>query len=338
MQNMNTVYERDLDLNLLRVFAVVAEEGSVTRAAARLYLTQPAVSAALRRLATFVGAELFARQGRGLALTARGTALLAAAQQHLRPLVAAVTAPAGFDPRTSTATLRLGVPEAAEALLPPLLARLRAEAPGMQTVVLLVQFRTVEEALLSRRVDLALCVADELPRSILRRPLLASGFVCLYDPRFAKVGRRFTEADYFAHEHVIVSYAGDLRGIVEDLLGKARTVRVSVPSFSLVGDVVEGSALLATVPQSHAQHLLRTRPHLRTAPLPIALEGSTIEMLWLRVTDDDPALAFVRGLVERVVTQREARLTSPGARARAPARRPGPTRSPPRAAPRRPAG
>ncbi|MDB4931514.1 MAG: Transcriptional regulator, LysR family protein, partial [Myxococcaceae bacterium] len=79
MQNMNALYERDLDLNLLRVFAVVAAEGSVTRAAARLYLTQPAVSAALRRLATFVGAELFARQGRGLALTARGTALLAAA-------------------------------------------------------------------------------------------------------------------------------------------------------------------------------------------------------------------------------------------------------------------
>jgi LysR family transcriptional activator of mexEF-oprN operon len=301
MQNMNALYERDLDLNLLRVFAVVAAEGSVTRAAARLYLTQPAVSAALRRLATFVGAELFARQGRGLALTARGEGLLAAARRHLGPLVEAVRAPAGFDPKTSTATVRLGMPEAAEGLLPPLLARLRAEAPRMQTVVVTVQFRTVEEALLSRRVDVALCVADEMPRSIVRRPLLSGGFVCLYDPRFAKVGRRLTEADYFAHEHVIVSYAGDLRGIVEDLLGKARTVRVSVPSFAFVGDVVEGSALLATVPRSHAQHLLRTRPELRTAPLPLDLDGSTIDMLWARVTDDDPTLAFVRGLVERAV-------------------------------------
>jgi LysR family transcriptional activator of mexEF-oprN operon len=53
--HMPEIYERDLDLNLLRVFAVVAEAGSVTEAARRLYLTQPAVSAALRRLNTTVG-------------------------------------------------------------------------------------------------------------------------------------------------------------------------------------------------------------------------------------------------------------------------------------------
>lgn len=302
MPDMNTVYERDLDLNLLRVFAVVAEEGSVTRAAARLYLTQPAVSAALRRLANFVGAELFAREGRGLALTARGTALLAATREHLRPLVDAVSAPTAFDPATSTATVRVGVPESAEGwLLPPLLATLRAEAPRMQTVIAVVQFRSVEEALLSRRVDVAFSVADELPRSIVRKPLLPGGFVCVYDPRHAKVGRRLTEAGYFAHEHVIVSYAGDLRGVVEDALGKTRRVRVSVPSIAFVGDAVEGSALLATVPRTHATHLLRARPKLRSAPLPFVLEGSTVELLWLRVTDDDPALAFVRGLFERVV-------------------------------------
>ena len=68
---MQENYGRDLDLNLLRVFAVVAEAGSVTAAASRLYLTQPAVSAALRRLTTAVGAPLFVRQGRGLALTSR---------------------------------------------------------------------------------------------------------------------------------------------------------------------------------------------------------------------------------------------------------------------------
>src|SRR6185503_16958322 len=63
---MPEIYGRTLDVNLLRVFAVVAENRSVTQAAARLYLTQPAVSAALRRLTTAVGAPLFVRQGRGL--------------------------------------------------------------------------------------------------------------------------------------------------------------------------------------------------------------------------------------------------------------------------------
>lgn len=94
---MPKVYGRDLDLNLLRVFAVVAECGSVTEAAARLYLTQPAVSAALRRLTTAVGAPLFVRQGRGLALTGRGQRLRVTVAAHLPPLVEAALAPATFD-------------------------------------------------------------------------------------------------------------------------------------------------------------------------------------------------------------------------------------------------
>ena len=299
---MNAVYERDLDLNLLRVFTVVAEEGSVTRAAARLYLTQPAVSAALRRLATFVGAALFTRQGRGIVLTARGSALLAASQRHLRPLVEAAMAPAAFDPATSTATVRLGLPDASEGwALPLLLAALRAEAPGMLLVLVPVQFRTVEEALLSRRVDLALCVADKLPRAVLRKPLASSGFVCVYDPRYARLPKRLTERAYFAHEHVVVSYASDARGVVEDALGKIRRVRVSVPSFAYVGAMVEGSSLLATVPAPHARYLRKTHPVLRETALPFALPGTPLELLWLRAVDDDPVSRFVRGLVERAL-------------------------------------
>src|SRR5689334_7934894 len=116
---MNESYGRDVDLNLLRVFAVVAESPSVTAAAARLYLTQPAVSAALRRLSVAVGAPLFARQGRGLALTSRGKRLHGQIQPHLKGLVDAVQAPAAFDPLTSERTLRLGLPDTAEAWLLP---------------------------------------------------------------------------------------------------------------------------------------------------------------------------------------------------------------------------
>src|ERR1700722_9555514 len=145
MRNINDSYVRDLDLNLLRVFVVVAEEGSLTRAAARLYVTQPAVSASIRRLASFIGAELFARQGHGLVLTARGVALLTAAQLHLRQLVAAALDVPAFDPFLSTATVRVGLGGCLEAvLLPTLLARLREASPQLQLVVLPVQFRTVE--------------------------------------------------------------------------------------------------------------------------------------------------------------------------------------------------
>ncbi|WP_437670218.1 LysR family transcriptional regulator [Sorangium sp. So ce131] len=300
---MNGSYEKDLDLNLLRVFVVVAEAGSVTEAARRLYLTQPAVSAALRRLASALGAPLFVRAGRGLALTARGRRLLASARPHLEALVEAALSPAAFDARTSERTVRLGLSDASEAwLLAPLLRLLEGEAPRLRLVVLPVQFRTVADALGSSAVDLAVTVAGDLPAGTRRRALFTGGFVCLFDPRRARIGRRLTMARYLAHEHVVVSYNGDLRGVVEDTLGVQRRVRVSVSTFHSVGAVVEGSALLATVPGIIAQEITSLRPSLRAAALPLALEGMPVELLWRSAVEDDEAVAFLRGLVVRVAS------------------------------------
>src|SRR4029079_12756794 len=97
MRDISEDYGRDLDLNLLRVFVVVAQTQSVTRAAARLYLTQPAVSAAMRRLADSVGTPLFARSGRGLVLTERGSRLLAVVAPQLEEMVRATLSPPEFD-------------------------------------------------------------------------------------------------------------------------------------------------------------------------------------------------------------------------------------------------
>ena len=295
-------YGRDLDLNLLRVFAVVAETGSVTAAAARLYLTQPAVSAALRRLTDTVGAPLFVRQGRGLVLGSRGARLHAAIRPHLQALVDAALSPADFDPRTSERTFRLGLSDSAEVwLLPALLGVLGAEAPRMRVVAIPVQFRTVGEALATGAIDAAVTVADALPAGIRRRALYRGGFVCLLDPRHVRAGRRITEARYFAHEHVAVSYNGDLRGIVEDVLGRARRVRCSVSTFANVGAIVDGTALLATVPETVAREIRRVRPHLRTAALPFSLAGAPIELLWAAASEDDEACAFLRARIARIV-------------------------------------
>lgn len=313
---MNDSYARDLDLNLLRVFAVVAESGSVTQAAARLYLTQPAVSAALRRLSTAVGAPLFAKHGRGITLTGRGERLFATVRAHLPALVDAAVAPASFDPETSERTVRIGVADGTDAwLLPPLLRALVAEAPRMRLVVLPVQFRTVGEVLASRAVDFAVTVADELPETILRTTLFESGFVCVFDPVHARVGKALDETAYFAHEHVIVSYNGDLRGIVEDTLQRRRRVRCSLSSFAQVGAVVSGSALVATVPKVVAREIVALRPHLRVAELPFALRGAPLEMLWPVAADDDDASRFVREHVARIA-QRTAKALAPRRRAK----------------------
>jgi DNA-binding transcriptional LysR family regulator len=201
-----------------------AESGSATQAASRLYLTQPAVSAALRRLTTTVGAPLFVRSGRGLALTSRGERLRAAVQRHLQLLVDAALAPPTFDPATSDRTIRLGLSDSSELwLLPPLLRALEREAPHMRLIAVPVQFRSVAAAF-AAGLDAAITVADDLPANIRREPLLHGGFTCLYDPRHARL-RNLTEAEYFKRDHIIVSYNGDLRGIVEDLFDRTRNIR-----------------------------------------------------------------------------------------------------------------
>jgi len=300
---MSTVYARDLDLNLLRVFVVVAEAGSVTEGARRLYLTQPAVSAALRRLTQAVGAPLFARAGRGLALTARGERLLRVARPHLKALVDAATSPAAFDPRSSERIVRLGLSDSSEEwLLPPLLRILEQHAPSVRLIIVPIQFRTVAEAIASQRVDLAVTVADELPSDVQRQALFTGGFVCVYDSQRLTLGKKLTTEQYLAHDHVLVSYNGDLRGIVEDLLGMQRRARISVPSFSNVGAALEGTALLATLPEIVARHLLDKRPTLRTAELPFVLSGTPIELLWRNAQSDDDALRFVREHIARIAT------------------------------------
>ncbi len=296
---MKSVYARDLDLNLLRVLVTVADVGSVTQAAAQLYLTQPAISAALRRLTTTLGAALFVRRGRGLALTARGARLVADVRPHLQAMTDAALSPERFDPKTSDRILRIGLADSAESwLLPGLLRVLEKEAPRMRLIAVPVQFRTVADALVTRRIDLAITVADDLPPSIVRRTLFSGGFVCLFDPRLTKLGRHPSERSYLARDHVIVSYNGDLRGVIEDSFGKQRRVRCSVASFHGIGAIVEGSSLVATVPAIVAMTLLKQHPHLRTAKLPLEFPNSGMEMLWPRALEGDEGFGFLRRVIE----------------------------------------
>jgi LysR family transcriptional activator of mexEF-oprN operon len=298
---MKSVYARDLDLNLLRVLVAVADVGSVTGAAQQLYLTQPAISAALRRLTETLGAPLFARRGRGLVLTERGSNLVAAVRPHLRAIADAATSPGGFEPKTSERVFRLGLADSAEAwLLPALLRRFAREAPRVQVISLPIQFRTVGEALATRRIDVAVTVADDLPRTIARKPLFYGGFVCLFDPRHVRLGARPSERTYLAQEHVIVSYNGDLRGVIEDTFGRARRVRCSVASFTGIGPIVDGSHLVATVPRVVAAAVVRSHPRLRTAKLPFSLPESPMELLWPNALAGDEGFKFLREAIEQV--------------------------------------
>lgn len=299
---MSEIHGRDLDLNLLRVFVTVAESGSVTTAASRLYLTQSAVSAALGRLQSTMGAPVFARKGRGLVLTARGETLLATAKPHLDALVRAALDPVEFDPATSERVIRIGLSDAYETtLLPKLLRLLGRLAPKMRIIVVPVTFRTIPTLIDS--LDLAIVVADELPASVHRKTIFRGIFQCLYDPRFVSLGRKPTLARYLAQEHVIVSYNGDLRGVIEDMFGVERNVRVSVPSFLGIASIVEGSALVATVPELVARYVMSKAKRLRSAALPFDMKSGGADLMWRSAVADDPAVTFVRAQIEKLAAE-----------------------------------
>ncbi len=298
---MNGAHARDLDLNLLPVLVAVADTGSVTAAAARLYLTQSAVSAALGRLKAAIGDSLVIRHGRGIVLTERGARLVAEARPHLDAIVQAALLPARFEPKTTERTLRLGLADIAdEWLLPPLLRFLAVEAPHMRLLCTPIQFRTVNEALATRRIDIAVTVADDLPASVSRRSLVRSHFVCLFDPRFVRLGARPTERAYLAQEHVVVSYNADFRGVVEETFGRERRVRCSVASFSSIGAIVDGGRLVATVPVVFTPQILQLRPHLAVSAVPFPHEPGSIDLLWPRALDVDPSCRFVRDAMIRI--------------------------------------
>ncbi|XXT39758.1 LysR substrate-binding domain-containing protein [Sorangium sp. So ce513] len=207
-------------------------------------------------------------------------------------------------PRERGLDHRLGLSDMAdEWLLAPLLHRLGREAPKMRFICTPVQFRTVVEALATRRVDLAATVIGKVPRGILRAPLNRGHFVCLFDPRHARLGARPTKRAYLAQEHVIVSFNGDLRGTVEDRLGVERRVRCSVATFGAIGAIVDGSPLVATVPDVFAAQILRQRPHLRSAPFPFPHAAGGLDLLWPAALDGDDACAFVRAAIVDVAKQ-----------------------------------
>ena len=188
---MHSIYGRDLDLNLLRVFAVVAESRQRHRGG------EPALPdpAGGQRGAAAADRPRSARRcsraaAAGSRSPAAGERLRAGLQPHLQALVDAALAPATFDPRPASARCGSASPtRPSSGCLPPLLRVLGREAPRMRIVAVPVQFRTVAAAL-ARRARRRDHRRRRAARDDPARALFYGGFICLFDPRHARLARR----------------------------------------------------------------------------------------------------------------------------------------------------
>jgi LysR family transcriptional activator of mexEF-oprN operon len=312
MWSINEAHFRRIDLNALIVFMAVMRERSVTRAADRLLLGQPAVSHALNRLRELFDDPLFVRTRTGMEPTPRALAAFERLAPALGEIHAAVFDPPAFDPASASATLRLGVPDDLDpVLLPDLTARLAAEAPGIALVVRPADFRSIPDQLDAGDIDVAVSARPPaLARGHAAETLRREGFLCLYDPRQFAHDPCADLDSYTAAAHVLVSQAGQLTGAIDRQLaelGRSRRVVMAAARFASLPDLLSRAPLVASMPATCARLYARTRG-LRAAAPPFEAPDFALSLIWPERLTADPLHAWARGLLRTLVAETHGRL------------------------------
>lgn len=292
-----------LDGHLLALLVAVVEEGSITRAAARLGVTQSAVSHLLVKLRAIVDDPLVVKCGRGIVATARAEALAAQARVLLEDLRRFAAAPS-FDPAQLTTTFVIAANDfQRDLLLPALLARLRARAPGIALRVIPSDIPNAE-MLRAARCHVAISPRPPDAGDILHKRLFEDDFRVFYDPS-ARDAPTSLEA-YLAAEHVTVVYEPHRPLDFDRRLAACGIVRrfgVSVPGFGAIPAFLQQSPRLATLPGLLGGTLMRA---FASVPLPFAAPKLPMYLIWHLRDRHDPMHIWLRAEIEAVATRAAA--------------------------------
>ena len=305
---------RTLDLNLLRVFDEVMAERSLTRAAQRLSLTQPAVSNALRRLREALGDELVRRAGQGIEPTPHALALWPHVREALRQLQSAIV-PSHFAPAEANSTFVLAMADATAAeLMGELARRLELQAPGVSLRVVPLTTRDPRRLLTDGLADLALgyfpAVLTDLtaraqtgePVNFAHQRLYAGEYVCVMRRGHPLAEAPLTLDTYCAARHLLVSFSGRPYGYVDEALssiGRQRRVVLTVNQFFTAGRVVVNSDLLTVLPR-HFVPTTGMDEELVVRQLPLDVPPVHVEALWHERHGHNPAHQWLRQQLREV--------------------------------------
>lgn len=292
---------KSLDLNLLKAFDALMDERNVTRAAERLALTQPAVSAMLQRLRDQLADPLFVRSQRGVVPTPRALALAGPVKRVLDE-IGQWLAPPEFDPASAQFTLTLAATDyALRAIVAPFIAALRVQAPGVRLAARPLETERLMEQLERGALDIALLTPDTTPPQLHIRNLYDEDYVCVLRSSHPDAqSEALTLERFCALEHILVSYSGEpFRGITDEALnrlGAERRVVLSVASFLILPELLLHSDLIAVVPR----RLVAGQPGLRLLPAPLPLPGFTKVAAWHERNHHAPAQQWARQLLAQV--------------------------------------
>jgi DNA-binding transcriptional LysR family regulator len=288
-----------IDPKLLLLFEALYRIRNVTRAAHALGQEQPTVSVWLAKLRRRFDDPLFVRTSSGMQPTPRADALVASVRTALERLRAVGGNAPSFDANNTERPFRVCMTDAAHiTMLPPLLARLRAAAPGTALDVDYLSASTAE-ALRSGDADLALGFLPSLGAGFYQQALYAQDFVCLVNARHPRIQKSLGARQYRDEAHIGLALEGTGHAVVDRAMARQhvrRRVLLRLPGFLGLAAIVSTTDLIATVPRQLGETLAAQAP-LRLFECPIRIPSYLVRQHWHERYHHDPASRWLRALV-----------------------------------------
>lgn len=293
------------DLNLLRVLVAIYDTGSVSAAARRLNMSQPAASAALSRLRASLGDQLFMRRGSRMEATPRAQHAIDRTREVMRVIDCEILPNPEFSPARFAGELTLCMSEIGESVfLPGLYRRLRAEAPGAGLRTLSLPPAELEGALSEGRVDSVLGYFPDLQSSfVFQQRLYSHDLTCIVRRGHPIAGPAMTLREFLDVEHILVRDGGRTQEMFEQELAARRIERkiaLRTSHYMSLGALVNGSDLAVVLPRTVAEWYVDSAG-VRIVDPPFAIRGYDLKQYWHRRFHDDPKSLWLRRVIQDVL-------------------------------------
>lgn len=289
-----------LDLNLLRVFDAVYQCGNVTRAAEKIYLSQPAVSHALTRLRHHLKDDLFVKMPGGVKPTPRAHELATPINDALNLLENAVNPPE-FVPEKSHQVFRIATHDYIVTTLMPVIAEYVNEAaPGISIRLHPTEGKTLQ-LLDNHEVDMAISAFGELPERFMQRQIFEDRYVSVVRRGHALCNVELDVERFSQARHLLVSPRGDERGFIDTLLaktGRTRHIAMIINQFAPAASIVAASDMILTVPKRLADmYALRYDLEVLQCPLQAPDAFMKTSVIWHRRLGQHPAFQWLQDVI-----------------------------------------
>jgi DNA-binding transcriptional LysR family regulator len=285
------------DARHLVLFDEIYRSQSMTRAAEKLGLSQPTVSIWLGKLRRQLADPLFVRTSSGVRPTPRADALIGQVREALALLHGIAGKVPSFEPASSDRVFRVAMTDVSHiTLLPRLLGRVRADAPGVGLEIVPISAQT-PRALESGEADLALGYIPRLEAGFHEQVLYAQDFVCLVSARHPRIGAAMTARMYREEAHIGILSTASYTTLQTSLATQRirRRVLLELPGFLGLATIVSSTDLIATVPR-HIGETLAAGSTIRVVPCPVKITGFTVRQYWHERFHRDPGHRWLRSL------------------------------------------